>query len=193
MSVAPHTLIGMHLGAVLYYGLLRLLLEEKLLSLPLRWWISLFVVVEHLYEVLSLEKSPCSLIDRLTKPDIYVDILDSWIIFYCGTTLFTCIDMPPIAVLWHFLSVVLHFSPELVPSLSVQAWEIWCKNLMESRCSWAVSFYVISQWGIQFWSSLKAEIQAWLRQSAGYFFICALSFVKFGQHQSLVQGMSSSS
>lgn len=61
-------------------------------------------------------------------------------------------------------SFMLHFSSEMETSSSAQAWKILCENIVEPRCSWEVSFYVISLWGIHFWSSQKAEIQAWLRQ-----------------------------
>lgn len=44
---------------------------------------------------------------------------------------------------------------------------------VKPRCSSAVSLCVISQ-GFQFWTCQKAEIQAWLRQSVGYFFIYAV-------------------
>lgn len=74
----------------------------------------------------------------------------------------------------------------MVTSSSTQPWEIE-STLWTLGVSELCLLCVISQRGIQFWSSQKAEIQAWLSQSAGYFFICALSFVKDMQHHFLAQ------
>lgn len=94
----PLTLTGLNLGALLYYGLLRRLLDEKMLSSMMNF------SLKHLYKVLSL-------VEKLLLFDLRgcdVDILDSGIISYCGAT----------------LSTFGHFSCEIVTSSFAQQWEI---------------------------------------------------------------------